>query len=46
MKLSEKKQQQIEYKEFTKMYERAKKAADKFIRANSKVDPDLQIKYL
>jgi len=46
MKLSEKRQQKIEHTELIKVFKRARKQAEKFIRANSKIDPQLQIKYI
>lgn len=42
---SVKKQSKKDYLKFLKVIKRAEKMADKFIRANSKIDPDLQIKY-
>lgn len=41
-----KKQKKADYQRFLKVFKRAEKEAEKFIRANSKIDPQLQIKYL
>lgn len=45
MKISEK-QQKIEHEKLVKTFKRAQKLAEKFIRANSKIDSHLQAKYI
>ncbi len=40
-----KKQSKTDYKRFLKVIKEAEKEAEKFIRANSKIDPQLQARY-
>lgn len=41
-----KKQTKADYEKFLKVIKEAEKEARKFIRANSKIDPQLQAKYI
>lgn len=41
-----KKQNKADYERFLRVIKNAEREAKKFIRANSKVDPQLQIKYI
>ena len=41
-----KKQSKEDYLKFLKVIRRGEKLAEKFIRANSKVDPQLRVKYI